>query len=287
MAKRVATRWRGTYSRWVADRRNLDFGATATNYLSPNGRITYRSPWGIVVIGCGVLILIGLYVILSTIYDRLWMPGRRYEPIDHSARYSLWFNGLSITWAVSLNAGELLDARVALILSNGDDKPIQAHVEKLDVVIKNVSPKDAMYLTEDIRLLPGHSKLFWTGWIRGIPQGEIYGQISYEITYGFPAGWPVYRRTHKVQFNESLPIITEQVAANNVDHIRIDWQDVASGLIPPRIAASPRLWGSTADVAARRCPLRGGLLAGSALASGLTRPGRLGCPTMRLYCAIT
>jgi hypothetical protein len=49
---------------------------------------------------------------------------------------------------------------------------------------------------------------------------------------------------------------------------------IASDLIPPRIAAAPRMGGSWLTCS-EEVPVRAGLLAAPVLASGLTRPGRL------------
>jgi hypothetical protein len=111
-------------------------------------------------------------------------------------------------------------------LGNGGSSVIQVHLNKLQVQVAGRTPINDIFVTRDFRLLPGHTKSFYTPVILGIPEGEIAGEIKYEIIYGPPTGQPRYLRTHHVAITESQPITCVMVESQNFDKVVLNYTDI-------------------------------------------------------------
>lgn len=215
----ISPEWRTTTRR----------GAYATMTLALLIGYTWISAtrdWGWPLLPSAVLLIAGIYVLLTTYVDRLpAIFGRDYIPVDRSTKYTLWFDGFRQGWGVDDDDRSKLYLRAILTFVNGGNQIIQLKIERLELEVDGVDPVSrAPYTTSHFRLLPGRSRNFWPPAVR-ISEGAISGTVRYAITYGPPTGFPSYRRTHAISFTSTEPVTGDKVA-NSVDRIVPDWWDL-------------------------------------------------------------
>jgi hypothetical protein len=199
--------------------------ACQTFVVLSNGKLTHPSWWSWPFWLCLILAAAGLYSFLASYHDRIPFPGRE-RVVDHSTKYSLGLQAVHLNlrvWTDDSPEPGRYDARPALEFVNGtQDKFLRAYLENMDVTIAGLSPESNSYSSREIRILPRNSRLFRSPYIMRVPTGDnIRGEIAYSIIYGPPAGFPAYRRTHKLGFN------TRQILNPGViDLGGVDWHDI-------------------------------------------------------------
>ncbi len=199
--------------------------ACQTFVVLSNGKLTHPSWWSWPFWVCLIIAGVGIYAFLASYHDELPFLGRE-RTVDHSTKYSLGLQGVNLTirkWTDDSPEPERLDARIALVLVNGNnDRFLRAYLEKMDVEISGIKPESNDYSCREIRILPRNSRFFWSPFVMNIPVGDnVIGQVSYSIIYGPPSGFPAYRRTHKIVFR------THGILNREVTNLGgTDWQDL-------------------------------------------------------------
>jgi hypothetical protein len=187
---------------------------TGSHTLIPlsNGKVIHPSWLGWPLYLCVAGIALGAYVYEAATHEKLWIPGRRYTPVDHSFRYSLWFDEFNPHIGIGVDGSEPghLSATVGISFTNGGTAgPISVHMEKLQVTINGLAPLPNVFLSPDFRLLPDRSRRMSSATVNRIPPGPFNGELEYSVTYGPPIGFPVYRKTQRIRFQTSRPVTLE------------------------------------------------------------------------------
>ena len=214
-----------------------------------NGQTRHAASWwGWPLVSSAVLLLAGAYVVLATYFDRWPILGREWTEVDHSTRYALWFQGLDLSWSLPNDRPGMIDVIITMIVSNGGNAgSIRAHFEKFLVELNGLKPADTESGTRDLRLLPSETKtrFFRLGLMQGLSQGTMEGALEYSILYGPPTGFPMYRRTHKLNFWETFPITQDMIRTGNFGQAKILWADIepeqdidVPGHMPPVVITS-------------------------------------------------
>jgi len=155
---------------------------------------------------CMAAFALGLYVVLATFHDGLWMPGR-VRTVDHETRYSLGLDTASLRILV-YPASNTLGVQVTLSFLNAGDSTIRVHLEDMNVEVLGVSPPSNEFLNRNIKILPHHTRAFMSPQVVGLSVGPVpvSAEAKYQVTYSSVRGGPVYRRTHAVAITTKLPI---------------------------------------------------------------------------------
>lgn len=199
--------------------------ACQTFVVLKDGKLTHPSWWSWPFWVCLLLAAGGFYTFLASYHDRFPFPGRE-RPIDHSTKYSLGLQSVSLgirIWSMESPEPGRYDVQVVLDLVNGtQDKFIRAYLENMSVTVAGIAPEFDIYSTREIRILPRNIRGFRSPYIMKVPMGDnIRGELSYTIIYGPPSGFPAYRRTHKLIFN------TRQILNPGITDLGgVDWQDI-------------------------------------------------------------
>jgi hypothetical protein len=215
----ISPEWRTTTRR----------GAYATMTLALLLGYTWISAtrdWGWPLFPSAVLLVAGIYVLLTTYVDRLpAIFGRDHVPIDRSAKYTLWLDSFSSAWSIYEDDPSKFNLRAILTFVNGGSQIIQFKVEQLDLELDGAESVSRTSSATLFRLLPGRGRNIWPPDALGISEGAISGTIRYAITYGSLSGFPSYRRTHAISF-ASTQTITGDIVTNSVERIALDWSDL-------------------------------------------------------------
>ncbi len=210
---------------WRITTRRGAYGAMVLALTVGYTWVSATRDWGWPLFPAAALLIVGLYVLLTTYVDQLPTIFRR--EYDNSTKYTLWFDTFSQGWIKNEDDPRKFGLRAKLTFSNGGNQIIQFIVERFDLDVK-VDDADSVSggtsSTTPFRLLPGRGKtVFFDG--LGISEGTISGTIRYAINYGPPSGFPSYRRTHAIEF-QSIEPITGDMVANSVERIVLDWWDL-------------------------------------------------------------
>jgi hypothetical protein len=212
---------------WRRDTRRGAYAAMTLGLLVGYTWIAATRDWGWPLIPAALILLGGIYVLLTTYYDRLPpVLGRERIPVDHSTKYTLSFIDQFAGWSVNEDQPDRLDVQLAITLGNGGTGIIQVHLDDLQVQMMGIKQESNIFITRDFRLLPGQTKRFWAPAIRSIPEGATGGEIEYEITYGPPTGFPKYIRRHHIAIMESQPITLEMVKNKKFDNVTLYNRDM-------------------------------------------------------------
>jgi hypothetical protein len=217
----ISSKWRTTTRR----------GAYAAMILALTVGYTWVSAtqdWGWPLLPAAVILIAGIYVLLTTYVDSLPIFGRE-RPVDHSTKYTLWFDQTWDTWSINVNDPGKLDLYMALQFSNGGNKVIEFWVDQLDMEVDGAESVSYASDLRGLRLLPGRNRRVGLPWVRGIPEGSVSGTIRYAMYYGPPPlSRPSYRRTHTIRFALTQPITCDMVANSGLEGVETEWWDVQS-----------------------------------------------------------
>lgn len=130
--------------------------------------------WGWPLLPSAALLIVGTYVLLTTYIDRLpAIFGRDYVPVDHSTKYTLWFDTFSQRWIRNEDDPRKFGLRANLTFFNGGNQTIQFIVEQFDLEVK-VNDVDSISSdvssTTRFRLLPDRGKIIFNEAL-GISEG--------------------------------------------------------------------------------------------------------------------
>jgi hypothetical protein len=215
----ISSEWRTTTRR----------GAYAAMILALTLGYTWISAtrdWGWPILPSAALLVVGIYVLLTTYIDQLPAIFGRDRPVDHSTKYTLWLDTFLHSFSISEDDPSKLNLRVSLKFVNGGNQIIEVAVDQLsvEVEVNGANSVTSITSTSLFRLLPGRGRTFWPPDPAVIPQGTISGTVRYAITYGPPGGFPSYRRTHVMWFASTQPI-TGDIVANSAERIVFDIGD--------------------------------------------------------------
>jgi hypothetical protein len=213
----ISPEWRTTTRR----------GAYATMILALTLGYTWISAtrdWGWPLLPSATLLIAGIYVFLTTYFDRLPAIFGRDRPVDHSTKYTLWFDGFSQAWSIDEDDPSKLNLRAILTFLNGGNQIIQFTVEQLELEVVGADSVSRTSFTDPFRLLPNRGKSVWPPAL-SISEGKISGTIRYAMKYEPPSGFPSYRRTHVICFTSAQPI-TGDFVANSAEPNVLDWWDL-------------------------------------------------------------
>ena len=192
---------------WRSSTRRGAYAAMTLALLVGYTWISATRKFGWPLLPAAVLLLTGVYVLITTYVDRLpALLGRDRLPIDSSTKYTLWLDSLVATWSISPDDSAKLALRLAIMITNGGKDVIQIRVERLELAVNSLTPVSYHAAITGYRILPGRSEQSWPPWVLGIPEGVVFGTIRYAIIYGPPSGFPSYRRTHAISFVVNKPI---------------------------------------------------------------------------------
>jgi hypothetical protein len=185
---------------------------TGSHTLVPlsNGRVVQPSLFGWPFYLCIAGALAGCWVYWAADHNYMPILGRRYVPVDRSAKYSLTFNEIKIGWFLepskSVSGPDPLNVRIAIAIGNGLTIPIQAYIERMDVKVNGKAPNAPIGGVRKLRLLPGQIREYRAPLVLDISTGSVGGEVDYSIIYSSLNGIPAYRRTHKFAFGVNEPI---------------------------------------------------------------------------------
>jgi len=197
-----------------------------------NGKLQHPSWLGWPLYVCIAGILVGGYTYLAATHARIPIPGRKFASIDHSAKYSLWFEQLSISINISNQAVDRVNGEVGIVFKNAlSSLPIIVHLEKIEASICGVKVHDEP--TSDAMtfvLPPGHERRASAPSIFGIPLGTLNGEAYYSVIYGTADRFPAYRQTHKLGFGTTRAVTIDDIP-DNLPRIGFGYKDIEPSII--------------------------------------------------------
>jgi hypothetical protein len=199
--------------------------ASHTFIVLNNGRLIHPSTLGWPLYICIVIFAIGTYMYLSSEYEQLPLPWRKYAPVDHSAKDSLWFEKIEIKGSAPYGGDSDRFAMAAgPRLGNAGSSTLLVKIEKLSVSVGEKSATSDPDIT--FPLPPGRSQGVQSVPVDQIPSGAGNGEICYSVTYGPVSGYPVYRLTHKLSFNFSKPITAKLISRGDLTKVAVNALDI-------------------------------------------------------------
>jgi hypothetical protein len=133
---------------WRTTTRRGAYGAMVLALTVGYTWISATRDWGWPLFPAAALLIVGIYVLLTTYVDRLpAIFGRNY---DHSTKYTLWFDSFSQAWGIDEDDPSKLNLRAVLTFLNGGNQIIQFTVEKLEFEVDGVDSVGRTSFTEPL-----------------------------------------------------------------------------------------------------------------------------------------